>query len=541
MTAAANPPAAAAPKTPPTSPGTLPEDDLGGTVPLITPFWQRMPRMFLFPLQRPPLVRNLAATTIFAAVVWAGLPELRSAPLRWGLLLFACWVGTSLYIARFGFLVIERTAAGYLDSRAYPRQEAEPNWWRPVKMFLVLVCVPVVISLVGLLLPKWFVVLALLAFALLLPASVMVLTMTDSFGEAVNPARCTQTATAIGPPYLLLCLFLFMLSISSRQAISFLLGGTAAGPVAHSGGAEGAEAGLMAARGYIGASVFVFTLVGNYFLVLTCTLIGYAMYQYSAALGIDVVGPGETQRGGPVSAASHQRRVRDAMIGKLIAAGELREAMSFLSDEMRDRPNDMSLHVRMHKLLIHEGSRPPIEAHADRYLELLMAKSNFREALALYEETRAMFPEFTPHDVGRLPQLAGAAIDALKPELAAQIIRGFDRKYPGHARIPDVYVVGARIMLQAQHAKEARRLLEYVTANYADSAAAAEARRYLERFAPSGARAAPATLTGAATVPGPLTVPGPITRPGPATVPGSGSAGPVSMQATRELPRKPVQ
>jgi len=523
MTAAATPPTAADSKTTPPVPGTLPGEEPGAPAAAVTPFWQRMPSMFMFPLQRPPLVRNFAASTLFTLLVWAGLPELQQAPLRWGLLIFASWVGTSLYIARFGFLVIERTASGYLDSRKYPQQEAEPNWWRPVKMFLVLVFVPVFISLMGVLfLPKGLVVAALLAFALLLPASVMVLTMTDSFAEAVNPARCLQTATSIGPPYLLLCLFLFLLSISSRQAIGLLLGGT--GAAAGHAGTAGAEAGLAAVRGYVGASVFVFTLVGNYFLVLTCTLIGYAMYQYSGVLGIDVVGPGEAQRGGPVSASAHERRVREAMIGKLIAAGEFRDAMELISDEMRSRPNDLSLHVRMHKLLIHEGSRPPIEAHADRYLELLMAKSNFPEALALYEETTKMFPEFTPHDVGRLPQLAGAALDALKPDLAAHLIRGFDRRYPGHPKIPDVYVIGARIMLQAEHAKEARRLLEHVIKNFADSPAAAQAGRFLARFESDGTRPGPLTVPGPVTMPGSVTVPGPVTVAGPATVPGRRSA-----------------
>lgn len=509
MTSAAPPPAAAVPQSsaaPGTGPATLTGDE--PVPPSVTPFWQRMPRMFLFPMQRPPLVRNIAATILFSLVVWVGLPEMQQSPMRWMLLIGLCWIGTSLFIARFGFLVIERTAAGYLDSRSYPSQESEPDWLRPLKMFLVLVFVPIFIALVGaLILPGPLVVLALLGFTLLLPASVMVLTMTDSFGEAVNPARCLQTATRIGPPYLLLCLFLFMLSISSRQAVAFLLGGAAP---AHTAGPQGAEATLAAVRGTLGISVFVFTLVGNYFLILTCNLIGYAMYQHSDVLGIDVIGPGEAQRGGPVSAAAHERRVREAMIGKMIAAGEFRDAMDLISDEMRTRPNDLSLHVRMHKLLIHEGSAPRIESHSDRFLELLMAKSNVKEALALYEETRARFPNFVPHDVGRLPQLAGAAIDALKPDLAAQIIRGFDKKYPGHPKVPDVYVIGARIMLQSEHAREARRLLEYVIKSYPDAPAAAEARRYLARFTAPPSNPGPATLSGRATGGGPATVPAPV-------------------------------
>ncbi len=452
-----------------------------GPAPAVTPFWQRMPQLFLFPLQRAPLLRNLGATIAFTLVLWVGTAQYAGAPFRWGLTIFLAGAGAFLYTARYAFLVVERSAAGYLDSRGYPQQEAGPNWWRPVKMFLVLVLVPMAIVLFGnLLLPKFLVLAALLIFAALLPASVMVLTMTDSFADAVNPAHGLRTATNIGPPYLLLCLFLFMLYVSSGQAIGFLLHGLGAPPAPAGTGAAPA-----AIRGNLGAFVFVITLVENYFLVLMCALIGYTMYQYSAALGIAVVGPGEARRAGPISAAAHERRVREAMIGKLIATGELREAMELISDEMRLRPADLSLHVRMHTLLLHEGSRPRIEAHAERYLELLLAASNFKDALALYEQTQAMFPAFAPRDPARLPQLAAAAIDALKPDVATQLVRGFDRKYPGHPSVPDVYVIGARIMLLSEHAAEARRLLEYVTATYGATPAAAEARRYLARFAPA--------------------------------------------------------
>ncbi len=449
----------------------------------ITPFWQRMPRLFLFPLQRPALTTILVGTAAFAAGAALALAALPDAPLRAALLLLAAGAGSSLYVARFGFLVIERTAGGYLDARAYPRGEAAPHWLRPLKMLAVLVAGPLVIVVLGAtLLPPLLLVAALLLFALLLPAAAMVLSRTDSIADALSPLQCASTARRIGPPYLLLCLFLFMLWLSSREAIAFLLGGAAP--------ATG--------RGALGAALFVFSLVGNYFLVLTCALIGYVMYQYSAALGIDVVGPGETRRSAPASAAAHERRVREALIGKLIAGGEFREAMELLGDELRQRPGDLSLHVRLRTLLLHEGSRPRIEDHAQRYLELLLAAASPADALALYEQTRAMFPDFAPRDAGSLPDLAAAALGAGQLALAADLVRGFDRKHPGHPRVADAYLVGGRVLLQAGQSDAARQLFEYVARVHAGTPAGAEAGRYLARF--SGGRAggaAPATAAPA--------------------------------------------
>jgi len=489
----------------------------GDVFPAVTPFWERMPRLFAFPLQRAALQRNVLATLAFCVVLWLALPQLPQAPVRSIALLLLGWISTSLYVAGFAFLVIERSSVGYLDTRDYPRGEPSAHPFRPVKMFFVVVFVPVAIAVLGALgLPGPLVLVALLLFALLLPASVMVLTMTDSFAEAVNPGRCAGVALGIGPPYLLLCLFLFMLSVSSRQAIALLFGGHAAVP--------GAGTDLQAVRGTLLLSIFAFTLVQNYFLVLTCALIGYAMYQYSAALGIAVVGPGDTRRPGGVSAATHGRRVREALIGKMIEAGEFREALELLSDELRQRPNDLSLHVRLHALLLQEGSRPRIEDHAARYLELLLAAGSLKEALALFQQTREMFPEFLPREPAHLPQLASAAIDVPDPKLAALLVRGFDKKYPGHPSIPEVYVVGARILLLTGRTREAKALFQHVNTTYPHSAAADQARRFLARFGP--ATAAPPTQP-AASARVPLT--GPPARP-PAPAPPAAVPPPVAVR-----------
>jgi len=446
----------------------------------VMPFWQRMPHLFLFPLRRAPLVRILVATAVFCAAVWYAQPRLASAPLFSRLLLACAWCASTLYISQYAFIVIERSASGYLDTRSYPALEGAPEWRRPIKMFLVLVLVPWLIVFLGqMLLPGLIVLIAVLVFALLLPASVMVMTLNDSFADAANPVRCARTAWSIGPPYLLLCLYLVLLFIGSLQAIHALLPDPRAALPPAGAAASVASATGVAAQGL---SVLVVTLVGNYFLILTCALIGYAMYQYSAVLGITVVGPGDLRAARRTSSAAHARRQREALIGRLVTAGEFREALELVSDDLRQRPSDLSLHARFHTLLLHEGSQPRIEDHADRYLELLLNGANTKDALALLRQTRERYPDFVPRDPARLPQLAEAALEAQQPDLAAALIRGFDKKNPGHASIPEVYVLGGRLMLQAGRATDARQLFLHVTGKYPQSTAAAQARRFLERF-----------------------------------------------------------
>jgi tetratricopeptide (TPR) repeat protein len=454
-----------------------------------------MPQLFLFPLRRAPLVRNLVVAAAMALLAWRTVPALATSPLAASLVLGLASLVAGLVIARYGFMVIERSAAGYLDPRRYPSHLEPGSVFRPIKMFLVMVLAPALILFLGAKLLGGFVVaLLMVGFALLLPASAMVMTMTDSFVAAIDPTRCIDAARRIGAPYLVLCLFILLLIIGSGQAAQMLLPrsfGLQGVGGAHAAGSQAVLLERMAASAAVGAFVTWFT--GNYFLTLICALIGYAMYQYSDALGISVVGPGEARTLGAISAGEHARRTRDALVGRLVAAGEIQEAIGLLSDDLRERPNDLSLHARLHKLLRHEGSRVLVDDHTERYLDLLIKSSNLREALSLVEEAFERNASYEPRTLEHLPVLARAAIEAGKPRLAASLIRGFDRRHPAHPDLPHVYVIGGRLLLlSGNDTARARELLQYVVSRYPQHPAAAEAARWLQRFgANAPATAAP--------------------------------------------------
>jgi hypothetical protein len=207
------------------------------------------------------------------------------------------------------------------------------------------------------------------------------------------------------------------------------------------------------------------------------------MYQYADQLGVSVVGPGEATTTGRVSSREHQRRMRDAMIGQMVAAGEIREAIDMLNDDLRDRPTDLSLQARLHKLLLIEGSVPRIEEHTERYLDLLVKSDNMREALPLVEEAYARKGDWEPRKLEHVAPLGRAALEAGKPQLAAQLIRGFDKKHRMHPDIPQIYLIGAKLMVQAGNTQQAQRILEHVIGNYGETPVAAEAKRILDRLA----------------------------------------------------------
>ncbi len=113
--------------------------------------------------------------------------------------------------------------------------------------------------------------------------------------------------------------------------------------------------------------------------------------------------------------------------------------MQLLYDDLRERPQDLSLHARLHKLLLAEGSTPRIEDHTEKYLELLVKSQNWREALDLVGEALARRADWSPRPVeiycptGARCAAEGQAAASGGPD------SGFDKKYPNHPDIPQIY------------------------------------------------------------------------------------------------------
>lgn len=417
----------------------------------IQPFWKRVPKFFRFPAYLPPLLRNLGLSAVLAIAIYSEVPILA--------LLVALL--TAIIIVRYGFLVIERASQGYLRPEDYPLHSAESSRWRPYKMFAVLMIAFFLLGLLVSLTRSTFVLVSgFLLVALAMPASVMSMAQTDSLREALNPVRLANTALRIGAPYLVLCFFLFMLMGGSNAAFELV-------------------APLFAEHVWLLAGVS--SLVANYFFLIMCALVGYVMYQYHEALGVAVIGPGDSGRPVLKGRVDVAARNRDALIGQMVAAGEVREAVALVGEALVDKPNDLSLHGRMRRLLLAENDAVRLEEHCDRYLALLVKSGNLDEALALVEEEMARREGYRPREAGQIPVLARQALERAKFKLAAELVRGFDKRFPGAAETAQVYLIGARVLAEgARDDDKARRLLEHVARNWPADPAAAEAARHLE-------------------------------------------------------------
>ena len=441
----------------------------------IEPFWQRIHKFFLLPLDRAVLLHigalGVAAVLSFMLVFLGAFGAI---------LMLVALLAQMVVGARYGFKLIERSSKGFLRPTDYPLSDDDlVSPYLPYKYVAMNFVFGVVLALFSALTRSEFVTftLGLLLFVGILPAATMRLVITGSLRGALNPTEIVALIQRMGKPYAALAAFVLCTDLCRIYGMR---------AIAVAGGLGTVVAGALGPKGlgFGGFALIFFLAVGFwYFTYVACALIGYAMYQFADRLDISVVGPGERSLRSTATARTVdlKARTRDSLIGQMVTAGEIKEAIDLLSHDLGQRPNDLSLHSRLHRLLIAEGNSLRIEDHTDKYLTLLVKSQNWHEALELYQEAVARRADWTPRDATNVIPLAQAALRSGKAREAGTLIRGFDKKHPNHPDIPRAYLVGAQIM--AEHARqpiEAKRILEHIVQRYGADPAASEASKYLE-------------------------------------------------------------
>jgi hypothetical protein len=441
----------------------------------IPPFWHRIPKFFLVPTEAPVLWRIGLFALMVPVSYW--LKDL--GPPGWAAML-VLWLVALGIGAQYGFRIIEETARGFLRPSLYQQQFGERVISLLPYKYIGLYAIYGAIAVgVGWALGRSEIVALLTWFALMaivLPAATMRLTTTGSLRFALSPAEIGFAINRIGAPYFGLSLLTFVADLCRMTGILVIAG---VGGVSLSKLSGGFVSGWVA--------VVVLVLIGVafwYFTYVICTLNGYAMYQYAKALNISVVGRGELQRSGTLSRKiDMKKRTRDSIVDTLATTGDVRDAIELVSDDLRGRPNDLALHARLHKLLLQEGSTPRIEAHTERYLDLLMASDNAREALPLVEEAFGRNAQWQPRKLEHIVPLARAALGAGKYPLVASLIRGFDKKHRAHPEIPNVYLIAAQMLMQTEGPNDqVRQILDLLAGSFAQHPAGMEAKRMRDRL-----------------------------------------------------------
>lgn len=427
------------------------------------PFWHRLNTFFTFPLQRQPLMYSvlLALSSLLFNIIFF-LPD------ALGILIIE--IGILLAASRYGFRVTALGSRGISRAEDFP-SELDPDWKNlPWKLFAILVAQSIAVGWLQRLSPLLG-TLAWLAMCFLLPATQIVLVQTCSFTETLNPANAWNAVRTIGWPYLLLCLFLFLLSQGTFIALGMLL------PIF---------------KGWMLLPIVNWLLI--YFSWVMASLLGYAMYQNHAAFGIDLL-PGagaDDGNGAPVDRRSPRQIEQDAVdaqVAALVTAGDMAGALGVAYEDQRTRSDEVPAQRRYHQVLtLTEGKTATLLDHAQRYIPLLLRSAQGGEALKVFQTCRARDAQFALQDAQATLHLAKTAWSAHNPKDALALLQGFDRRFKNHDTVPAAYELVARVLLQGMNrADMALRVLATLESRHPDTEATRETRWLLRNHVAQGA------------------------------------------------------
>ena len=425
---------------------------LADPVTTFTPFWRRLPQFFLYPMQTGSMMR-IAGYSVFGGISMF-IPATFG-----GILRLVLWI----VFLKYAFLVMERTANGQFDEPNDVNGQEEGDVAQVVRQFGLFIIFGVLFGLLAAMFGKAGYALGWLLMNVLPPAGIMIIAVTRSFWQALNPAQIFFYIKTIGSPYLALCFILLSMTGSGQWLQVFL---------------------YRHMDSWLALPLLYF--VEFYFALITYHMMGYAIYQYHEKLGVHADVSFEE-----AEAKLSPGKVADpvlAKLGSLVANGQQDEAIELLREELRTRWENNDLHERYQKLLMASGKQAAALNHGREFINKLVTEKRLFQALDLCEQCLKIDPEFLQQDSNHVYELAAAANMGKRQHLAIDLMRRFDRRYPDHPHIPSVYLLSAKILSEHfQMNKEAMQILQGLQAKFPEHALAREARVSMDAIGKSAA------------------------------------------------------
>jgi hypothetical protein len=279
-----------------------------------------------------------------------------------------------------------------------------------------------------------------IAIMLVLPASIIRLSLDKSLGAALSPGEVGQVIAAMGWRYLILCVFLFILW-QSPTYVGWLL-------------SHGLPRVVM---------VPVVAGLTGYFSVVMCAMMGYAVFQYQGELGY--VSAGEDAPAGFAAPEWHRRKAL-AEAEVRVKEGQTGAALEILVAALREGRQDLKLNERYHQLLFALNERAECLNHLPHYLSLA-SRLNPHLAASAFLNARQLQADYLPEDPSVCERIAEVLIERHKAREGLSLLRNLHKRYPEYPGIARAYLMAARAFSEELGQVEpAQQLLAFIRQRY---------------------------------------------------------------------------
>ena len=187
--------------------------------------------------------------------------------------------------------------------------------------------------------------------------------------------------------------------------------------------------------------------------------------------------------GSPLEVA---RKQADELVEQMVADGDQAGALDVAYEELRLHPEDVAAHRRYHRTLLPmSGRSAALVDHGHRYIDLLLRRDMAGEALRVFKACRARNPGFHLERAANTMTLCRTQWRSGDARATLALLAGFDKHYPGDARIPQAYELAARVLVQGLGRRDmVRAILRTLEKRYPDSAETQEVRWLMREAEP---------------------------------------------------------
>ncbi|AVP96937.1 hypothetical protein C7S18_06870 [Ahniella affigens] len=393
----------------------------------IQPFWERIPETLAYPMQSNAIMTLFVLTLVKLATLFPSF-------------MLGIMINTIVNIALFRYASECLLTTSHSDMKAppYSMQIGEAVAVKHLILQFVLMITAILVGVFG---NVWAGLILGLLFAYILPAAIILLTMTRSLREALNPAAWFETISLIGGAYVLLALFcMIYFAIGIAASVYFALA---------SGGGTG---------GFVGELLSWFAM--SYVILASFHLMGYVVYQYADQLGHQVKSDELPRNMRNLRADPDQELIDQTQA--ISDAGDNAKARAQLLEHMSSRGATTLAHEHYRKLVKKDQDKAALIDHGKRFVAVLAAQGNDKRAVEVYAETLALDNGFRPEIPDEVFRLANRATMLGQHKLAIYIAHGFAQRYPKHEQALKNTLLSARIMCEKlSMIKQAAELIRY--------------------------------------------------------------------------------
>ncbi len=380
--------------------------DWVGVENLIEPFWNRMPRLFAYPVSAAPLI--LMAVLALATMFFSG-PGLFSVLMK-GVM----W----LIVVKYSFESLKATAGGNLKPPPVTAETISNDFGQVFKQFGIYIAIFIAFGWIsahaGLVVGFAF----LMGALIFVPSMIILLVTTGSLINALNPVMFVGLTFRIGRAYFLMYFFLFLLGSAPAYLFQFLIK-------------------FLPSELHL----LLYGFAESFYTIVSYHLMGYVILQYHDRIGYkvnfeDFNDPGAEDLK-PKEVDPDEAVLREVV--PLIQEGKLDEAISVIQKmTLHQGIKGINLSERYYTLLKMKKQKAGLLEHGVRHLDKLVEKSQKNKALAVFSECRQMDPNFLP-TAGALFKLAGWLNETGKTPTAVSVYNLLVKSYPQHPMVPKAY------------------------------------------------------------------------------------------------------